>query len=79
LHELPNFDEERQAQRIYGTWPAYRVSQGEVRTMQHRLYDCLRQMRFPEAIYGTDLITAITMYLAKKAEGGTFDAPAMKR
>jgi len=47
--------------------------------MQHRLYDCLRQMRFPEAIYGTDLITAITMYLAKKAEGGTFDAPAMKR
>lgn len=79
LQELPNFDDEHQAQRIYGTWPAYRVSQGEVRTMQHRLYDCLRQMRFPEAIYGTDLVTAITMYLAKKAEGGTFDAPAMKR
>ena len=79
LQELPNFMNVEQARKSYGSWPAYRVSQGEVRSMQHRLYDCLRQQRFPEAIYGTDLVTAISLYLAKSANGGTYDAPAMKR
>lgn len=79
LQELPNFTNVEQAQKTYGSWPAYRVSQGEVRTMQHRLYDCLRQERFPESIYGTDLMTALITFLAKSAEGGIYDAPAMKR
>ena len=47
--------------------------------MQHRLYDCFRQQRFPEAIYGDDLITALIMFLAKSADGGVYDAPEMKR
>jgi sulfur-oxidizing protein SoxA len=74
LQDLP-----KGAQAAYTTWPAYRVSQGEVRTMQHRLYDCLRQQRFPEPAYGSDVITALTMFLAKNANGGTYDGPAMKR
>ncbi|TMS57846.1 sulfur oxidation c-type cytochrome SoxA [Imbroritus primus] len=79
LQDLPNLLEEKGARFAYTTWPAYRVSQGEVRTMQHRLYDCLRQQRFPEAVYGSELITALTMFLAKNANGGTYDAPALKR
>ena len=79
LQNLPNLLEKKDAQSAYGSWPAYRVSQGEVRTMQHRLYDCFRQQRFPEAIYASDAITALTSYLAKNAAGGTFNAPAMKR
>ena len=79
LQELPNFRNAEQARKTYGSWPAYRVSAGEVRTMQHRLYDCFRQQRFPEAIYGDDLITALIMFLAKSADGGVYDAPAMKR
>lgn len=79
LQELPNFRNQEQARKTYGSWPAYRVSAGEVRTMQHRLYDCFRQQRFPEAIYGDDLITALIMFLAKSADGGLYDAPAMKR
>ncbi len=79
LQELPNMTRPAEAQRAYGSWPAYRVSQGEVRTMQHRLSDCLRQQRFPEPVYGSDLITAVTMFLAKSAEGGVFNAPALKR
>ncbi|MDO8298256.1 sulfur oxidation c-type cytochrome SoxA [Lacisediminimonas sp.] len=79
LQDLPNITSKAGAQLAYTTWPAYRVSQGEVRTMQHRLYDCFRQQRFPEAAYASDTITALTMFLAKNAEGGVYNAPALKR
>ena len=79
LQELPNLLNPIDAQKTYATWPAYRVSQGEVRTMQHRIYDCFRQQRFPEPIYGSDVITALTLFMAKNAEGGTFAAPGIKR
>ena len=79
LQDLPNITSRQGAQLAYTTWPAYRVSQGEVRSMQHRLYDCYRQQRFPEAGYASDTITALTMFLAKNAEGGTYNGPALKR
>jgi L-cysteine S-thiosulfotransferase len=79
LQELPNILNKANAQAAYTTWPAYRVSQGEVRTMQHRLNDCFRQQRFPEPVYASDVITAVTMFLAKNADGGVYNAPALKR
>jgi sulfur-oxidizing protein SoxA len=79
LQELPNILNKANAQSAYTTWPAYRVSQGEVRTMQHRLNDCFRQQRFPEPLYASEAITAITMFLAKNAEGGVYAGPALKR
>lgn len=79
LQELPNILNKTNAQQAYTTWPAYRVSQGEVRTMQHRLADCFRQQRFPVPVYGSDVITAVTMFLAKNADGGVYNAPALKR
>jgi L-cysteine S-thiosulfotransferase len=79
LQDLPNLLEPSFAQRAYGAWPAYRVSQGELRTMQHRLWDCYRQQRFPEPGYASDAITALTMFLAVNANGGKYDAPALKR
>jgi sulfur-oxidizing protein SoxA len=79
LQDLPNLLNKSNAQAAYTTWPAYRVSQGEVRTMQHRLNDCFRQQRFPEPLYGSDVITAVTMFLAKSADGGVYNGPALKR
>lgn len=79
LQELPNILNKANAQAAYTTWPAYRVSQGEVRTMQHRLNDCFRQQRFPEPVYASEAITAMTMFLAKNAEGGVYAGPALKR
>jgi L-cysteine S-thiosulfotransferase len=79
LQDLPDLLSTADARRAYATWPGYRVSQGEVRTMQHRLYDCYRQQRFPEAKYASDGITALTMFLAHNANGGRFDAPGLKR
>ena len=79
LQDLPNLMTKDGAQRAYTTWPAYRVSQGELRTMQHRLWDCFRQQRFPEPGYASDAITALTSFLAKNADGGEYRAPAQKR
>jgi sulfur-oxidizing protein SoxA len=79
LQDLPNLMTLAGAQKAYTTWPAYRVSQGELRTFQWRLFDCFRQQRFPELIFTSDAAIALTMYLARNANGAAFDAPAIKR
>jgi sulfur-oxidizing protein SoxA len=79
LQDLPNLLNPRDAKKAYTSWPAYRVSQGEVRSFQWRLYDCFRQQRFPELEFASPASVALTMYLAKNANGGIFDAPAIKR
>ena len=79
LQDLPNLTTKEGAQKAYTTWPAYRVSQGELRSFQWRLYDCFRQQRFPELVFGSDASIALTMFLARNANGATFDAPAIKR
>jgi len=79
LQDLPKLTTREGAQKAYTTWPAYRVSQGELRSFQWRLYDCFRQQRFPELVFGSDASIALTLYLARNANGGIFDAPAIKR
>ena len=79
LQELPNLTERADAQRGYTTWPAYRVSQGELRTFQWRLYDCFRQQRFPELKFGSEASIALTAFLAKNAQDGVYIGPAIKR
>jgi sulfur-oxidizing protein SoxA len=79
LQDLPNLTKLEGAQKAYTTWPAYRVSQGELRTFQWRLNDCFRQQRFPELEFGSDASIALTMFLAKNANGVAFDGPAIKR
>ena len=79
LQDLPNLTKTADAQRAYTSWPAYRVSQGEVRSFQWRLNDCFRQQRFPELEFVSPASIALTMYLAKNANGGVFDAPSIKR
>ena len=79
LQDLPNLMTAEGAQKAYTTWPAYRVSQGELRTFEWRLYDCFRQQRFPELVFGSDAAIALTMFLARNANGAPFDAPAIKR
>jgi sulfur-oxidizing protein SoxA len=79
LQDLPNLTTTDGARKAYTTWPAYRVSQGELRSFQWRLYDCFRQQRFPELVFASDASIALTMYLARNANGAAFDAPAIKR
>jgi sulfur-oxidizing protein SoxA len=80
LQELPNLTKPGEdARNALGSWPTYRVSQSQTRTMQHRLWDCYRQMRMPPPQYGSDGITALLVYLSKQAEGGTLNVPSIKR
>lgn len=80
LQALPQLDVPgKDAQITMGTWPTYRVSQSALRTMQHRMWDCYRQMRMPPPDYGSDVVTALTLYLTKQAEGGELKVPSIKR
>jgi sulfur-oxidizing protein SoxA len=79
LQDLPNLTKQADAQRAYTSWPAYRVSQGEVRSFQWRLEDCFRQQRFPELEFTSEASVALTMFLAKNANGAPFAAPSIKR
>jgi sulfur-oxidizing protein SoxA len=79
LQDLPDLTKKAGAQKAYATWPAYRVSQGELRTMQWRLNDCFRQQRFPDLVYGSPASIALTTYLAYNANGAVYDGPALKR
>jgi sulfur-oxidizing protein SoxA len=79
LQALPNLGKAEEARAVIGEWPAYRVSQGTVMTMQHRIADCFWQMRLPLVDYGSDVTVALTMYLVNQAKGGAITAPAIKR
>jgi len=80
LQALPDLSRPtKAAKETMGSLPTYRVSQAALRTMQHRLWDCYRQMRMPAPDYASDGLTALTVFLAKQAEGATLDVPSIKR
>jgi sulfur-oxidizing protein SoxA len=80
LQGLPNLSKAgKQSQETMSSWPTYRVSQGALRTMQHRLWDCYRQQRWPVPEYASDSITALTVFLNKQALGGEINVPSIKR
>ena len=80
LQDLPDLAKPgADAQKAVPTWPAYRVSTESVKTMQHRMSDCYRQMRMPKVGFGSDAVTALIVYLIKQAEGGEIQVPALKR
>lgn len=80
LQGLPQLDKPgKDAQLTMASWPTYRVSQSALRTMQHRLWDCYRQMRMPAPDYGSQVVTALTVFLNAQAAGGELNVPSIKR
>jgi len=79
LQALPVFSKPEEARNSVGQWPAYRVSTAHVMTTQHRIYDCLWQMRLPEVELGSEVSVALISYLVKQAEGGEINVPGIKR
>lgn len=79
LQELPYLPSQKGAGTAWTSWPAYRVSAGQMWGMQWRLADCFRQQRFPEPIYGSDVTIALSTYLAATANGAIMDTPGIKR
>ena len=80
LQDLPNIGGSKEdAQRAFTTWPAYRVSQGTLRSMQWRLNDCFRQQRWPDLAFGSPASIDLITFLGVNANGAKMDAPAIKR
>lgn len=79
LQDLPNLQQAAASRGAFASWPAYRVSQGAVRTMQWRMADCFRQQRFPQLDYLSQASIDLITYLGVNAKGGAMVAPALKR
>ena len=79
LQELGNLTTKEGAGTAMKSFPAYRVSQGSVWTMQHRLIDCIRQARWPEPEYLSDAVIALEVYLQGNASGTVMETPGIKR
>ena len=79
LQDLPNFEKTEPARLAFAQWPAYRVSQGALRTMQWRINDCFRQQRFPEPVFVSQATIDLITFLGVRANGGTMDSPSIKR
>ena len=79
LQDLPDLTKNPGDGVGFAAWPAYRVSSGELWSMQRRLNDCYRQQRFPFPGYGSDVTVALGVYMGVNAQGAQSIAPAIKR
>jgi sulfur-oxidizing protein SoxA len=79
LQDLPNLTKNPGDGAGFAAWPAYRVSNGQMWSMQLRLNDCYRQQRFPYPLFGSDATIALGTYMGVNAKGAESIAPAIKR
>jgi len=79
LQELPFIPSTKGAALGWTSWPAYRVSNGQMWSMQWRIQDCFRQQRFPEPIYASDATIALSVFMGSTANGELVQTPGIKR
>ena len=79
LQDLPNLTKNPGDGVGFAAWPAYRVSSGELWSMQRRLNDCFRQQRFPYPGFASDVTIALSVYMGVNAAGAESIAPSLKR
>jgi L-cysteine S-thiosulfotransferase len=79
LQDLPNLTRNPGDGIGFAAWPAYRVSNGQMWSMQLRLNDCYRQMRFPYPGFGSEATIAVSTYMGVNAKGAVSAVPTIKR
>jgi len=79
LQDLPELTKNPGDGVGFAAWPAYRVSNGQMWSMQLRLNDCFRQQRFPYPGFGSDVTISLGTYMGVNAKGAQSIAPAIKR
>ncbi len=79
LQDLPDLTRNPGDGIGFAAWPAYRVSNGQMWSMQLRLNDCYRQQRFPYPGFISDVTVALGVYMGVNAKGAESIAPAIKR
>ena len=79
MQDLPVLSMPKFAQPVVATWPAYRVSNSQFKTMQWRINDCYRQMRMPEPNFVSEATIAMNLYLTTTGSGAIYRGPGTKR
>jgi L-cysteine S-thiosulfotransferase len=79
MQDLPNLTKNPGDGIGFAAWPAYRVSNGQMWSMQLRLNDCFRQQRFPYPGFGSEVTIALATYMGVNAKGAESIAPSIKR
>ena len=79
LQDLPDLTKNPGDGIGFAAWPAYRVSSGEMWSMQRRLNDCYRQQRFPYPGFTSEVTIALGVYMGVNAKGAESVAPALRR
>ena len=79
LQDLPNLTKNPGDGVGFAAWPAYRVSNGQMWSMQLRLNDCYRQQRFPYPGFGSEATIAVSVFMGVNAQGAASIAPSIKR
>lgn len=79
LQDLPNLTTNPGDGVGFAAWPAYRVSNGQMWSMQLRLNDCYRQQRFPYPGFASDVTIALGSYMGANAKGAVSIVPTIKR
>jgi L-cysteine S-thiosulfotransferase len=79
MQDLPVLYKPEAARPVVATWPAYRVSNSQFKTMQWRLNDCYRQMRMPEPVFASEATNALNMFLTATGKGEPYRGPGTKR
>jgi len=79
MQYLPVLSTPQAARQVMATWPAYLIRNAQFKTMQWRINDCYRQMRWPEPNFGSDLTIALTSFLTTTGQGEPYRGPGTKR
>jgi sulfur-oxidizing protein SoxA len=79
MQDLPVLYKPASARPVVATWPAYRVSNSQFKTMQWRLNDCYRQMRMPEPNFASEATIALNLFLTTTGQGEPYRGPGTKR
>jgi sulfur-oxidizing protein SoxA len=79
MSQLPVLYKPEVARPLIATWPAYRVSNSQFKTLQWRMNDCYRQMRMPEPLFGSEATVALIQFLTVTAQGEPYRGPSIKR
>lgn len=62
-----------------GTWPAYRMTQSQMVTLDKRMQQCMKNALLAEIPLGSKEIVALEVYVTNKTKGNEISVPSVKR
>lgn len=77
MQELPDLGAKQTA--AAGTWPAYRMTQSKLITLDKRMQQCMNNALLATIPLGSEEMVALEVYVTNKTKGNTISVPSVKR